>query len=95
MFNSSGWFQQAALLSNENHCSGDSLHPVPSCPSLPNSLSVYPVSTFSKMAAISTASLLEEEVSRLRVFYDSVMQQGRSQLRTKPGDVLLPGAYEK
>ena len=47
------------------------------------------------MAAISTASLLEEEVSRLRVFYDSVMQQGQSQLRTKPGNVLLPGAYEK
>ena len=53
------------------------------------------VSTFSNMAAISTASFLEEEVSRLRVFYDSVMQQGRSQLRTKPGDVVLPEAYEK
>ena len=47
------------------------------------------------MAAISTASLLEEDVSRLRVFYDSVMQKGQWHLRTIPGNVLLPGAYEK
>ena len=48
-----------------------------------------------RMAGVSTASLLEDEVTRLRVFCDSVMQKGQWYLRTKPGDVLLPGAYEK
>ena len=47
------------------------------------------------MAATSTVPLLDEEVSRLRVFYESVMQQGQSQLRANPGNVLLPKAYEK